>query len=74
MGNYHDANIQMGRNDASYGVWLENQGDGNFNVVNVGGENINGQVREIRKIKIAGEEYLVLGRNNAALKIIQLGL
>ncbi len=72
MGNYHDANIQMGRNDASYGTWLENLGNGHFKVMDAGGENINGQVREVQKIKIAGEEYLVLARNNAALKIITL--
>jgi hypothetical protein len=71
MGNYYDNNIQMGRYDADYGTILINQGHGRFTATTLNGLAINGQVRHVQPIHIAGKEAFILVRNNDSTKIIQ---
>jgi len=71
FGNYYENNVQMGRNDADFGTILLNQGGGKFTAGGLNGLKINGQVRHVDKITIAGKEAYILARNNDSVRIIQ---
>ena len=71
VGNYYDNNIQMGRYDADYGTILVNQGHGRFQATPLNGMAIEGQVRHILPIHIAGKEAFIMVRNNDSTKLIQ---
>ncbi|MCB9283465.1 MAG: VCBS repeat-containing protein [Lewinellaceae bacterium] len=73
MGNYFDANIMMGRYDSNYGTLLINKGNGRFESTQPGGEPIDGQVKNIRNIRIGGKDYLIIARNNGTLKVVEIG-
>jgi hypothetical protein len=71
FGNYYENNIQMGRYDADFGTILINKGNGVFNVETINGLQVKGQVRHIRKIKIANKESFILARNNDSTMVMQ---
>jgi enediyne biosynthesis protein E4 len=71
LGNYYDNNIQMGRSDADFGTILLNQGKGQFSCTGIPGLAIKGQVRQVRKIKLAGADAFVLARNNDSARVIR---
>jgi len=71
MGNYYDNNIQMGRYDGDFGSVLINKGRGEFDVQNINGLQIKGQVRHISEISINKQKAYVLARNNDSLKVIR---
>jgi len=71
FGNYYENNVQMGRNDADFGTILLNQGGGKFTAGGLNGLKINGQVRHVDKITIAGKEAYILARNDDSVRIIQ---
>jgi len=71
FGNYYENNIQMGRNDADLGTILLNRGGGQFTAESLNGLNIEGQVRHVAKINIAGKESYILAKNNDSARIIQ---
>ena len=49
-GNYYDCNIQMGRYDGDFGTILINRGDCNFEVSQLNGLAIKGQIRKIKPL------------------------
>lgn len=65
-GNYYPINIQMGRNDASYGLVLRGDGKGNFSPLppRRSGLSVQGEVRKLLKINVRGEAHFVAVRNN----------
>jgi hypothetical protein len=70
VGNFHDANIQRGRYDASYGMWMRsNPTTGQLEAQPLGWT---GQFRKIRAIQIGGKACLVLARNNDFLKVVAI--
>jgi hypothetical protein len=69
-GNFYENNIQMGRYDADYGTILINRGNGNFSCESINGLKIKGQVRHIKKIRVADQEAYVLVRNNDSAMLI----
>lgn len=70
-GNFYGNNIQMGRNDASYGTILINKGEGKFEHSLLNGVTIKGEARHVRKIKIDDKrEAFVVSRNNDSLLFI----
>lgn len=71
MGNYYDPNIEMGRYDADFGTLLVNEGGGNFHCESLNNEAVKGQVRQVRKITINGNEAYVLARNSDSAKVIR---
>jgi enediyne biosynthesis protein E4 len=71
VGNYYENNIQMGRNDADYGTLLISHGKDSLSTESLNGQQIKGQVRHIKKIKIAGKEALILARNNDSTMVIR---
>ena len=71
VGNFYENTIEMGRNDADFGTILVNRGNGNFTVEPINGLAIKGQIRRIRRIRIAGREAFILARNNDSAMIIR---
>ncbi len=66
-GNFYHAKPEVGRYDASYGVFLEGRGDGTFVSVpnKMSGLMIDGQVRSMTVFwDKAGEYYFLVARNN----------
>jgi enediyne biosynthesis protein E4 len=65
-GNFYPINIQMGRNDASYGLLLAGDGKGNFRPVPAieSGFSVTGETRCFKTIHINGNVYYVAVRNN----------
>lgn len=73
VGNYYENNIQMGRYDADYGTLLLNKGHGAFTTSPLNGLVIQGQVRHIQPIGIAGKKAFILVKNNDSTRVIQFG-
>jgi hypothetical protein len=71
MGNYYDANIEMGRYDADFGSVLLNRGHADFNVETMKGISVKGQVRHIQRIAIGADTAWLLARNSDSLKLIR---
>ncbi len=70
-GNFYPNNIQMGRYDADYGTVLINKGKGEFEYSLLNGVNIKGEIRHIRRTKLAsGKEIFIIARNNDSLLLI----
>ncbi|MEM6723680.1 MAG: VCBS repeat-containing protein [Bacteroidota bacterium] len=66
VGNFFDANIQMGRYDASFGTLFKGNGKGTFSTISgkETGLKINGQCRNINTVKTKDQELILVGRNN----------
>jgi hypothetical protein len=71
MGNYYDANVEMGRYDADYGTMLINKGNAKFMAESMNGFNMKGQVRHIRSINIDKQQAFVLACNSDSAKVIR---
>jgi hypothetical protein len=71
FGNFYDNNIQMGRNDADFGMVLINRGNGKFDCESINGLEIRGQVRQIKKINIGNQEAYILVKNNDSAMVIK---
>lgn len=65
-GNFYPMNIQMGRQDASYGLLLETDGKNNFTAIPAfrSGFSVRGEVRALRFIKTSAKKFVVAVRNN----------
>ncbi len=70
VGNYYQNNTEMGRNDASYGNVLLNDGSGNLYYEDINGPVIKGESRYIKKISIAKKMALVIARNGDTVKVM----
>ncbi|CAM4186109.1 VCBS repeat-containing protein [Zobellia nedashkovskayae] len=65
-GNLYNVKPEAGRYDATYGVYLENKGNMNFeSVPNGKGLKVNGEIRDL----IVDQNRLILSRNNDSLVI-----
>lgn len=71
-GNFYGNTIQLGRYDASFTGLLINKGNMNWEYQIPSENPIKGEIRKIKEIKINGEQYLTIGRNDDSLKILQL--
>lgn len=67
-GNLYEAKPEVGRYDASYGLFLSGVGDGTFETMSAqkSGFFVNGQVRDLKKIKIKDSTFVLVARNNDA--------
>lgn len=68
LGNYHDANIQLGRYDSCFGLLLKNKGKEGFTAHVPGGEVFKGQVR---RLAVAGP-VLLAAVNDGPLRAFTL--
>ncbi|HEU5145703.1 MAG TPA: FG-GAP-like repeat-containing protein, partial [Chryseosolibacter sp.] len=73
-GNLYNVKPEAGRYDASYGLLLKGDGQGNFESVpsRESGLHIEGQVRDIITLKSHKGKVLVFSRNNDAVKTYRL--
>jgi hypothetical protein len=73
-GNFYPINIQMGRNDASYGVLLLGDGKGHFRAMGPGqsGISLKGEIRSMRKIKVGARQQYMAVRNNNTVEFFAL--
>ncbi|PPK87739.1 FG-GAP repeat protein [Neolewinella xylanilytica] len=73
-GNLYAVKPEMGRYDASRGTLLVGAGDGSFTVATAreSGWELDGQVRDIVPIRLAGGRYLLVARNDRPVQLFQL--
>jgi hypothetical protein len=65
-GNLYRVKPEVGRYDASYGTFLKGDGRGNFKTVlnRDCGLMIDGEVRDIKRIKVGKDNLIIVARNN----------
>ena len=73
-GNLFNAEVETPRNDASYGLWLKGDGNGNFDpqLPRNSGLVMVGDVRNIQKLKVGTETHLLVAKNNKPLQQIKI--
>jgi enediyne biosynthesis protein E4 len=73
-GNLDNAKPEVGRYDASYGTFLAGDGKGNFTTIPpmISGLYFDGEIREIKKVKTAKGDILVVARNNNSPQVFKL--
>ncbi len=73
-GNLHSSEVETPRNDASNGLFLKGNGTGSFTAViaRKSGLYIPGDVKNLLRIKKAGQEYILAGKNNDSLQVVRL--
>ena len=73
-GNLYNAEVETPRNDASYGLWLRGDGKGDFQSKRSlsSGLNLDGDIRDIKKIKVGKISYLLAAKNNNFLQQIKI--
>ncbi|UII19527.1 VCBS repeat-containing protein [Fulvivirga ligni] len=72
-GNFYENNIQLGRNDADYGLLVENNNGKLISIPNqISGLSITGQVRDIKSLNFKEDKLIVIARNAESLKILRL--
>lgn len=69
-GNFFPINVQMGKNDASYGLLLKGTANGGFIMVPAfkSGFSVGGEVRHLRKIKIGDRIHILAVRNSNSVE------
>lgn len=72
LGNYHDNNVQIGRQDGDFGTILLNKGNGDFEYNSFSGFLDIKQVRHIQPILINKQPVYILARNNAKAVVVKL--
>jgi len=73
-GNLHHVKPEVGRYDASYGHYLEGDGEGGFKVVVPSGSGfrLEGEIRDIRSIQTPEGQMLLVARNNDSLQLFRV--
>ena len=71
-GNFYPINVQMGRYDASYGLFMKGDGKGNFTAIPPyqSGVSIPGETRFLRELKVGSNKFVAAVRNNNTLLIL----
>ncbi len=72
-GNFYGANMYQARYDGSYGLILKNDGKGNFKpIIPIqSGLLLEGEIRDIQKIKVNKLPYYLIARNNNSLQVFK---
>ncbi len=75
-GNLYGVKPEVGRYDASFGTYLRGIGSGKFAAVSSkkSGFSVDGEVRDIKRIKVGDVNYLLIARNNDSLVVYKLKL
>ena len=74
VGNFYDVQPSLGRYDASYGVIMMGEGNGNYKslVPSESGFWVEGQCRDIQTIVVGNATWLVVAKNDDVLSIYRL--
>jgi hypothetical protein len=72
-GNLYGVKPEVGRYDASYGLWLKGNGDGTFQPIRTqdSGLNLEGQVRDLEKLEVNGRRLLLVAKNNEPMQVYE---
>jgi len=72
-GNFYALKPQVGRHNASKGVYLKGNGGRSFTYIspNESGIKVEGEVRDAGVIRINGSNHLIVGRNNANVLLFE---
>ncbi|WP_439651302.1 VCBS repeat-containing protein [Pontibacter anaerobius] len=72
-GNLHGVSTYQGRYDASYGVLLAGDGKGGFAAIPPAESRflLAGEVRDIKKLKTSGGEFLLVARNKLPVQVLK---
>ena len=73
-GNLYGSEIETPRNDGSYGYFLKGNGTGNFEPVPVykSGFFTPGDVKDMAKLKVKNDNYIIVAKNNDLLQFIKI--
>jgi hypothetical protein len=73
-GNFYPINIQMGRNDASCGLFLRGNGRGSFSALPSveSGFVVQGETRKLRHIMIGSKKHYLAFRNNDSIEVLTM--
>jgi len=69
-GNLHKTKPEIGRYDASYGLYLKGDGQNNFTVVSAkeSGIKLSGEIRDIQKVKTRNGNLVMILKNNEQME------
>lgn len=72
-GNLYNSEVETPRNDASHGVLLKGNGNGSFKAILTieSGFFTNGDVKDLKRIKIKNQDYILSVKNNDFLQFIK---
>lgn len=70
-GNFYPVNIQLGRNDASYGLLLNGNDNTRFTAVPAfkSGFSVRGEVKHLRRIRIGNRNHIMAIRNSDSVEV-----
>lgn len=73
-GNLYGVKPEVGRYDASYGTYLKGVGAGRFAAVpsRKSGFRVDGEVRDMKQIRLGNSNYLLVARNNDSLVVYKV--
>ncbi len=73
-GNLYSVKPEMGRYDASYGLFLRGDGNGNFSSIPTtqSGLNLKGEIRDLITVNVSGRRYLLAARNNESVLVFKV--
>ncbi|RXP64588.1 hypothetical protein EC396_01040 [Lutibacter sp. HS1-25] len=73
-GNLYESEIETPRNDAGFGYYLQGNGNGTFNPIppTKSGFYVSGDVKDMAKINIQNNEYIISAKNNDYLQFIKV--
>lgn len=73
-GNLYVSEVETPRNDASFGYYLEGNGKGNFKAIDTqkSGLFIKGDTKDLSKIKIGNDDYIIAAKNNDEIQFIKI--
>jgi hypothetical protein len=73
-GNLYNSEVETPRNDASFGLFLEGNGAGDFTAKTMmqSGLKIVGDVRDMELISKNGEKHLLIAKNDALMQLIKV--
>ena len=73
-GNLYHVKPEVGRYDASYGTFLKGDGKGDFKSIraNASGLFLDGEIRDLTTMEVAGKKYLLAARNSNSLLTLKV--
>ena len=73
-GNLYNAEVETPRNDASFGLFLQGDGQGNFKAQSMieSGLKIVGDVRDMELVSKNGEKHILVAKNDDYLQLIKV--
>ncbi|WP_034255982.1 VCBS repeat-containing protein [Arenibacter latericius] len=72
VGNLYGSEVETPRNDASYGMYLEGDGKGNFKAIPTweSGLMVKGDVKNARTIMVNGKRHIILAKNDDRVEVV----